>query len=185
MRERINIMVPGGFKPVHAGHIELIESYLKGDPEHDTNVYVIISNKDREGLSAKTSYDFLNKVFCKFRNFHCIISPDKSPVYTVYNMTATKFFGDGLYAMGSSTKGDDVERQLEYNKRFSKDGSYYTPGVKVIMLIPEGMPMYHTRDDDFNNTPISSTIMRQDLIRDDYNAFLSAYEVPYLTGYVD
>ena len=185
MRERINIMVPGGFKPVHAGHIELIESYLKGDPEHDTNVYVIISNKDREGLSAKTSYDFLNKVFCKFRNFHCIISPDKSPVYTVYNMTATKFFGDGLYAMGSSTKGDDVKRQLEYNKRFSKDGSYYTPGVKVIMLIPEGMPMYHTRDDDFNNTPISSTIMRQDLIRDDYNAFLSAYEVPYLTGYVD
>lgn len=185
MRERINIMVPGGFKPVHAGHIELIESYLKGDPEHDTNVYVIISNKDREGLSAQTSYDFLNKVFCKFRNFHCIISPDKSPVYTVYNMTATKFFGDGLYAMGSSTKGDDAKRQLEYNKRFSKDGSYYTPGVKVIMLIPEGMPMYHTRDDDFNNTPISSTIMRQDLIRDDYNAFLSAYEVPYLTGYVD
>ena len=185
MRERINIMVPGGFKPVHAGHIELIESYLKGDPEHDTNVYVIISNKDREGLSAKTSYDFLNKVFCKFRNFHCIISPDNSPVYTVYNMTATKFFGDGLYAMGSSTKENDVERQLEYNKRFSKDGSYYTPGVKVIMLIPEGMPMYHTRDDDFNNTPISSTIMRQDLIRDDYNAFLSAYEVPYLTGYVD
>lgn len=185
MRERINIMVPGGFKPVHAGHIQLIESYLKGDPEHDTNVYVIISNKDREGLSAQTSYDFLNKVFCKFRNFHCIISPDKSPVYTVYNMTATKFFGDGLYAMGSSTKGDDAKRQLEYNKRFSKDGSYYTPGVKVIMLIPEGMPMYHTRDDDFNNTPISSTIMRQDLIRDDYNDFLSAYEVPYLTGYVD
>ena len=185
MRERINIMVPGGFKPVHAGHIELIESYLKGDPEHDTNVYVIISNKDREGLSAQTSYDFLNKIFGKFRNFHCIISPDKSPVYTVYNMTATKFFGDGLYAMGSSTKEDDVARQFEYNKRFSKDGSYYTPGVKVLMLIPDGMPVYQTRDDDFNHTPISSTIMRQDLIRDDYNAFLSAYEVPYITGYVN
>ena len=178
-------MIPGGFKPVHAGHIELIESYLKGDPEHDTNVYVIISNKDREGLSAQTSYDFLNKIFGKFRNFHCIISPDKSPVYTVYNMTATKFFGDGLYAMGSSTKEDDVARQFEYNKRFSKDGSYYTPGVKVLMLIPDGMPVYQTRDDDFNHTPISSTIMRQDLIRDDYNAFLSAYDVPYLTGYVD
>lgn len=178
-------MVPGGFKPVHAGHIELIESYLKGDPEHDTNVYVIISNKDREGLSAQTSYDFLNKIFGKFHNFHCMISPDKSPVYTVYNMTATKFFGDGLYAMGSSTKEDDVARQLEYNKRFSKDGSYYTPGVKVLMLIPDGMPFYQTRDDDFNNTPISSTIMRMDLIRDDYNSFLSAYEVPYLTGYVD
>ena len=178
-------MVPGGFKPVHAGHIELIESYLKGDPEHDTNVYVIISNKDREGLSAQTSYDFLNKIFGKFHNFHCMISPDKSPIYTVYNMTATKFFGDGLYAMGSSTKEDDVARQLEYNKRFSKDGSYYTPGVKVLMLIPDGMPFYQTRDDDFNNTPISSTIMRMDLIRDDYNSFLSAYEVPNLTGYVD
>ena len=178
-------MVPGGFKPVHAGHIELIESYLKGDPEHDTNVYVIISNKDREGLSAQTSYDFLNKIFGKFHNFHCMISPDKSPVYTVYNMTATKFFGDGLYAMGSSTKEDDVARQLEYNKRFSKDGSYYTPGVKVLMLIPDGMPFYQTREDDFNNTPISSTIMRMDLIRDDYNSFLSAYDVPNLTGYID
>ena len=185
MRERVNIMIPGGFKPVHAGHIELIESYLKGDPEHDTNVYVIISNKDREGLSAQTSYNFLNKIFGKFRNFHCIISPDKSPVYTVYNMTSTKFFGDGLYAMGSSAKEDDVARQFEYNKRFSKDGSYYTPGVKVLMLIPDGMPVYQTRDDDFNHTPISSTIMRQDLIRDDYNAFLSAYEVPYITGYVN
>ena len=185
MRERINIMVPGGFKPVHAGHIELIESYLKGDTDHDTNVYVIISNKDREGLSAQTSYDFLNKIFGKFHNFHCMISPDKSPVYTVYNMTATKFFGDGLYAMGSSTKEDDVARQLEYNKRFSKDGSYYTPGVKVLMLIPDGIPFYQTRDDDFNNTPISSAIMRMDLIRDDYNSFLSAYEVPYLTEYVD
>ena len=178
-------MVPGGFKPVHAGHIELIESYLKGDPEHDTNVYVIISNKDREGLSAQTSYDFLNKIFGKFHNFHCMISPDKSPVYTVYNMTATKFFGDGLYAMGSSTKEDDVARQLEYNKRFSKNGSYYTPGVKVLMLIPDEMPFYQTREDDFNNTPISSTIMRMDLIRDDYNSFLSAYEVPNITGYVD
>ena len=185
MREKINIMVPGGFKPVHAGHIDLIESYLKGDPEHDTNVYVIISNKDREGLSAQTSYDFLNKIFCKFRNFHCIISPDKSPVYTVYNMTATKFFGDGLYAMGSSSKEDDVARQFEYNKCFSKNGSYYTPGVKVLMLIPDDTPMYQTRDDDFNHTPISSTIMRMDLIRDDYNSFLSAYEVPYLTEYVD
>ena len=174
-------MVPGGFKPVHAGHIELIESYLKGDPEHDTNVYVIISNKDREGLSAQTSYDFLNKIFGKFHNFHCMISPDKSPVYTVYNMTATKFFGDGLYAMGSSTKEDDVARQLEYNKRFSKGGSYYTPGVKVLMLIPDGMPFYQTRDDDFNNTPISSTIMRMDLIRDDYNSFISAYEFSNLT----
>jgi hypothetical protein len=100
-------------------------------------------------------------------------------------MTATKFFGDGLYAMGSSTKEDDVARQLEYNKRFSKNGSYYTPGVKVLMLIPDGMPFYQTRNDDFNNTPISSTIMRMDLIRDDYNSFLSAYEVPNLTGYVD
>lgn len=184
MIEKINIMVPGGFKPVHAGHIELIESYLKGDPEHNTNVYVIISKKDRDGLNAQTSYEFLNKVFGKFRNFHCMISPDNTPVYTVYNMTATKFFGDGLYAMGSSTKEDDIERQIEYNKRFSKNGSYYTPGVKVLMLTPEGIPMYQTRKDDFNHTPISSTIMRQDLIRDDYNSFLSAYEIPYLNEYV-
>ena len=42
-----------------------------------------------------------------------------------------------------------------------------------------------TRDDDFNITPISSTIIRQDLIRDDYNAFRSAYDVPYDSVYID
>ena len=185
MRERINIMVPGGFKPVHAGHIELIASYLKGDPEHDTNVYVIISSKDREGLDAKTSIDFLNKVFGKFHNFHCIISPDKSPVRTAYNMTSTKLFGDGTYAIGSSSKGDDHSRQEEYIKRFSEGGSYYTPGVKVIELAPENPPFYKTRDDDFNSTPISSSIMRMDLARDDYNSFLSAFEIPDVEAYVN
>ena len=63
-------MVPGGFKPVHAGHIRIIESYLKGYPEYETNVYVIISKKDREGLNAQTSCAFLNMVFNGIRNLH-------------------------------------------------------------------------------------------------------------------
>lgn len=185
MMEKINIMVPGGFKPVHAGHIRIIESYLKGYPEYETNVYVIISKKDREGLSAQTSCDFLNMIFKGFRNFHCIISQDRSPVITVYNMTATKYFGDGIYAMGTASKEDDPTRQVEYYKRFSNGGSYYTPGVEVVMIKPSRIQVYQTRDDDFNITPISSTIIRQDLIRDDYNAFRSAYDVPYDSVYID
>ena len=102
MNDVINIMVPGGFKPVHAGHIDMIKSYLDGDPDHDTNVYVIISNKCRDGITATSSYNFLTKVFEKYPNFHCTVTRDKSPIYTVYNMTAMKEFGEGLYAMGTS-----------------------------------------------------------------------------------
>lgn len=185
MKEKINIMIPGGFKPVHGGHIKLIYSYLCGYPEYDTNVYAIISSKDREGLTAQGSCDFLNSVFGGFRNFHCMISPDKSPVLTVYNMTATKYFGDGLYAMGVSSKHGDDDRQVKYCNCFSKGGRYYTPGVDVVSVTPCYAPMYNTRDDGFNLSPISSTIVRQDLVRDDYDSFLSSYDVPDVAKYID
>jgi hypothetical protein len=184
-KQRINILFPGGFKPVHAGHLGYIDTYLKGDPEHTTQVYVIISNKDRDGITAQSSYDFLNKIFGRFPNFNCIITGYKSPVQAVYDMTATKLFGDGLYAMAASHKEGDVKRAWDYNKAFSKDGKYYTPGVKTLLLIPDGLPTYVNRNDEYNDSPISSTIVRQDILKDDYNAFLTAYETPYLPDYVN
>lgn len=176
MKDVINIMVPGGFKPVHAGHIDMIKSYLDGDPDHDTNVHVIISNKCRDGITATSSYNFLTKVFEKYPNFHCMITSDKSPIYTVYNMTAMKEFGDGLYAMGTSAKNSDQKRQIEYNTYFAYDGKYRTPGVKPLMLIPESITFYKNRNDEYNGSPISSFIVRQDIMNDDYASFLSAYD---------
>lgn len=178
-------MVPGAFRPVHAGHIKMIDTYIKGDSEYDTNVYVIISTKDRDGLQTQTSVDFLNNIFGKYHNFHCITSPFRSPVYAVYNMTATKFFGDGIYAMGVSAKDDDSNRQSEYIAKFAVDGPYYTPGVETIGLLGCYVPFYKTRTDDFNNSPISARVVREDIKRDDYSAFLSAYDDPDIAMYVN
>lgn len=185
MKQQLNILFPGGFKPVHAGHLYMIKDYLEGDPENNTKVYVIISNKTRDGITAQSSYDFLNKVFSGYQNFNCIITGYPSPIKAAYQLTATKEFGDGLYALASSNKDDDIKRSLDFERKFNDNGDYYTPGIKPAVLFTEAVPLYITRHDDFNQTPISSTVMREDIMIDDYAGFLSAYETPYLRGFVD
>ena len=182
-KSRLNILFPGSFKPVHAGHMAFMDMYLKGDDEHDTEVYVLISGKDRDGITALSSLQFLNKIFGRFPNFHAIVT-NESPIKTAYDLTATKEFGDGCYALAASTKESDVKRALDYNKHFSTTGKYYTPGVKPLLLIPDVLPTYINRTDEYNESPISASVVRKDIMKDDYNAFLSAYETPYLPEYV-
>ena len=183
MKDKLNILFPGSFKPVHAGHMSLIDMYLKGDDQHDTQVYVLISGKDRDGITALSTLKFLNKIFGRFPNFHAIVT-NESPVKAAYDLTATKEFGDGCYALAASTKESDVKRALDYNKCFISTGKYYTPGVKPLLLIPDALPVYVNRKDEYNDSPISASIVRKDIMRDDYNAFLSAYETPFLPDYV-
>lgn len=183
MGNRLNILFPGAFKPVHAGHMAYMDMYLNNKKVEDVHLYVLLSSKDRDGITAESSLRFLNKIFGRFHNFHVIVT-NGSPIRAAYDLTATKAFGDGMYALAASTKDTDVQRALDFNKAFSKYGKYYTPGVKPMLLIPDEVPMYVNRDDEFNESPISARIVRSDIMRDDYNAFLSAYETPYLPKYV-
>lgn len=183
MSNRLNILFPGAFKPVHAGHMAYMDMYLNNKKDEDVQLYVLLSSKDRDGITAESSLKFLNKIFGRFHNFHVIVT-NGSPIRAAYDLTATKAFGDGMYALAASTKDTDVQRALDFNKAFSKDGKYYTPGVKPMLLITDEVPMYVNRDDEFNESPISARIVRSDIMRDDYNAFLSAYETPYLPKYV-
>lgn len=184
MKNRLNILFPGSFKPVHAGHMAYIDMYLTNEKEDaDVQLYILISSKERDCITAESSLRFLNKIFGRFPNFHAIVTSG-SPVKAAYDLTATKAFGDGMYALAASTKDTDVQRALDYNRCFSKDGKYYTPGVKPMILIPDEVPTFINRNDEFNESPISARIVRSDIMRDDYNAFLSAYETPYLPSYV-
>ena len=88
-----HVLFPGAFKPVHYGHISLMNKYLESQ-EYQVKLTVIISKSPREGISAETSKWFLEQVFRGNLNVKIIISPDTSPVKTVYNMMCTKAFGD-------------------------------------------------------------------------------------------
>ena len=131
--EKCHILFPGAFKPVHAGHAALIEKYLNSG-DYDVDVTVVISKSPREGITAQSSEWFLKKVFRNSRKVKIMISEAPSPIGQVYNMIGEKAYGDGIYAMGASSKTGDIDRAEKCAKAFSNNGKYYTEGVEVILF---------------------------------------------------
>ena len=151
----------------------MIKNYLL-NPECDTNVYLFISDKERDGVSIETTIDFLNKIFSGEKNLK-IIPCHGSPIKAVYNSTSTKEFGEGVYVMGTSDKDYDRKRSDDYISSFSPRGKYYTPGVKVLDRPYVSDPLMFNRDDDYDSTPISSRVVRNDILSGNYDKFLTAY----------
>lgn len=177
-----HVLYPGAFKPVHAGHIGLMQKYLDST-EYKVKLTVIISKGEREGITAETSKWFLDNVFHDNPNVNIIIAPDPSPIKTVYDMIGTKALGDGIYAMGASSKGTDIKRAEDIVTKFAEGGKYYTPGVEVIFFPINPVPIvYSNRIDDYNDIAISSTIVRNDIRKHDYRMFRIAY-LPILKKY--
>lgn len=180
---RCNIMYPGGFKPVHDGHISIINRQLN---EENTYVYFIISKKDRDGISALSSKWFIDQIFGTYRNFVSIITDYSSPIHAVYNYTATKKFGDGLYVLATSNKDGDRLRARKFIEDFSERGKYYTPGIFTNDIYNgDDAILFTTRYDDYNESPVSSSVLRHDIMNGDYELFLSGYIRSIKQGLLD
>lgn len=174
-KELCHVLFPGAFKPVHWGHIALMVKYLESSV-YDTHLTIIISRGPREGVSAETSKWFLDKVFRSNRKVKVMIAPDPSPIKSVYDMICTKVYGDGTYALGSSSKGSDIKRSQDIVTQFSSGGKYETPGIKVIFFPINTEPIiYKGRSDLYNQTPISATTVRNDIRSGNYEMFRTAY----------
>ena len=185
MRPRLNILLPGGFKPVHGGHIMLMKRLMdKYNTNYDVHLYVIISYKKREGYYAQSSELILNAIFGNDRRFKLILC-DGSPVGKAYNLTATKEFGDGYYGMAASNKDYDYKKCEDFYNNFQPDGKYYTPGVEVIKIeAPDAVEIYSGRGDDYDGTPVSSTVLRLDLAHKNFDWFIENYKGPLKYGLV-
>lgn len=177
--EKCNVIFPGAFKPVHTGHIMLMEKYLDSSL-YDVNLTIMISKQDREGIHPESSKAFLEKVFAGRKNVKVMISPDPSPITTVYNIVGEKEYGDGIYAMGTSSKSDDIKRAESFTKKFQEGEKYYTPGVKAILFPVDPTPISYSstsRRDIYAEAPISSTVVRQDVRNNDFENFKTSYEL--------
>ena len=173
--KRCFVLYPGAFKPVHYGHISLMEKYLNSK-DYAVKLVVIISRSPREGINPESSKWFLDQVFKGNLNIEIKIAPDPSPVKTVYNMICTAAEGEGIYAMGASAKGSDIRKAEELPKQFAEGGKYYTPGVQAIFFPINPEPtVYLGRTDLPTDTPISSTIVRNDIRNNNYTLFRTAY----------
>jgi len=133
--KKIIALVPGKFKPPHAGHLEMVKHYANIADE----VMVLISPKALDLGSGRVINDtHSSKIWDVYlrdaglSNVTVITSPSNSPVRAAFEYVENKK-DNPLYAqsgdqiiMGASTKGGD-------QKRFAGDlQKYAKQGVKIL-----------------------------------------------------
>ena len=85
----ITVLLPGGFKPPHGGHIQLAKNYAK-NPKVD-KVLVLVGPKDRDGITRDQSIAALQTLL-------------KDPKITVVPTTQESPMGCLLYTSELPTK---------------------------------------------------------------------------------
>lgn len=188
MKKRLFILFPGGFKPVHAGHIMLAENaYKTMSTDYNTEIYFVVSPKDRGDIASHSTVRFLEKICEKAPYMHVIKTEDcPSPIRYAYILTQTKSFGDGCYCLLASTKGTDIKRARDFFRSFDNFGKYHTEGVEPILMETVSIPLEFTnRNDEFNHTPISSSVLRMDLANNDWENFFDGYRLLLETKWID
>lgn len=180
MTKKLFILFPGAFKPVHAGHIMMAENAYKTMSKfYDTEIYFIISSKNRGDITSFSTIEFLSKICEKAPYMHIIETEEcPSPIRYAYILTQSKAMGDGCYCMLASTKGTDIKRAKDFFHAFNASGKYYTEGAEPIMMETVSIPLEFThRTDEFNNTPISASVLRTDIANNDFENFFSGYRL--------
>lgn len=172
------VLLPGGFKPMHIGHVDLVRRYAEHSDVKE--VKVLIGPGVRNGITQKESLEIANLLLKDFENVsvEAVIYP--SPVLTIYKFIETA--EPGTYAMAAVKKGkddEDYKRVLKFVENFSPGGKYYEgkpKGVNIIELTVNTEPIYyHGRTDENDEKPISASILRRDILNDDYNNFRTNY----------
>src|SRR3990167_11119128 len=154
-------VVPGGFKPPHAGHYQ-VAKYLADIPEV-TKVYIFVCPKERTGHSVdkrvvitKKVSIYLWKMFTQNDpKIEVMISKDSSPVKSAYDVMSSMNPGDTiLFGLGKKDAQDD---------RFSKAQEWSDQnklGVKVKII---NTPMF--------SSGISGTELRNIIASDNQKLF--------------
>lgn len=178
---KLNVLYPGGMKPFHDGHLSLLESYISNNDNiiPDT-VYIIISPKPRAGISALSTEEFLNGFdFSKISKSTKIIiqTAESNPIGTCYGICGNCEDNDIAFVMATSEKGDDAARAEYFKNSFSEGGKYYNENfpARVININVKQTPLLYKRTDKFNNYPVSSTVVRNDIYERNYDNFRTAY----------
>ena len=180
---KLVVLYPGAMKPFHDGHLSLLESYISNNDNiiPDT-VHIIISPSERSGIKAVTTEKFIKSIDFSKINKKCNIQiqvAQANPIVACYAICGHCEDPDVRFVLASSEKGDDTNRIEYFKSLFSEGGKYYNENFpeRVININVNQKPLiYKTRTDAYNHKPISSTVVRYDIVNRDFNNFKTAYE---------
>lgn len=174
----ITVLFPGSFKPMHIGHINLIKRYL--DHLDVKEIKVLIGPGIRNGITQKEALEIATLLLKDIPNVSIEAVKYPSPILTAYKYMETA--EPGTYAMAGVRKGkddEDYERVIKFVNDFAPGGRYVhtkSDDVKVIELSVNTEPIYYEgRTDEYDGKPISASILRQDILNNDYENFKTNY----------
>lgn len=166
-------LYPGNFSIFHDGHASIVEKCLK--IKDITKLHIIISNKERDGITPETSFDFIYSLYKNNPRVEVSISEDASPIKNCYGIVGNAAKGD--FFMVSSDKGNDYDRVEQFVEAFSEHGRYYNPKVHVLNCpIKIDALCYKDRSDRYNETPISASVARRDVKLDNFENFKTNFQ---------
>jgi len=176
----ITVLLPGGFKPPHGGHIQLAKNYAKNSKVD--KVLVLVGPKERDGISRDQSIAAL-QILLNDPKIKIVPTMQESPMGAAFDFLLDPK-ASGTYALAASSKGSDAERlqtfanSIEaYKTKPDKAGRTVPKDISIdTSLTVDIQPMkYKGRSDAYNGTEISATIMRQDLRNADRENFATNY----------
>ena len=177
-KDGVTVLLPGGFKPMHIGHVDLVKRYATHPDVKE--VKVLIGPGIRNGIDQNLSLKIAEELLASFDNVSVEAVKYPSPILTAYKYMETA--EPGTYAMAAVKKGkddEDYKRVLKFVENFQPDGKYYKTlpkGVNVIELGVNTEPInYKGRTDEKEGAAISATTLRNDVLKGDYNNFKANY----------
>jgi hypothetical protein len=177
----ITVLLPGGFKPPHAGHLQLANAYAKNGKVD--KVIVMIGPKERDGIGADKS-TAIWKMLPIDKKVEIKAVDAENPMVAAFDYILNMDNNaTGEYAMAASSKGDDAKRLdmfvnsvNAYKTKPTKDGRLAPKGITPVKLPIDVSPLlYKGRNDKYDGTGISASVLRKDLEDKDKDEFATNY----------
>ena len=172
---------PGGFKPPHKGHYELVKSY-SSDP-NIREVKILLGPKPRtnEAGDVPITEEMSRKVWNDYYiptlpgNVSVIDAPHPVPVRAAYEYVGEVAApGEWVTLMSSVKDHKDARRAQEFAEKHDPEtGKYHKSDVTVVYYPKDVVAHYKNREDEHNNDPISASAMREDIANMNLHHFLT------------
>jgi hypothetical protein len=179
--DQVTVLLPGGFKPPHVGHLGLANKFAsRGDVK---KVIVMVGPTERDGINRQQSLAIWN-LLTKNPKVEVVAVQDDNPMNAafgyVFNLPRNS---TETVALGASAKSpEDAKRSKifaaaieRYKTKPTKDGLSAPVGVKVVDMTDDAPSNYSGRSDDKNGQSISARTLRQDLSNNDFQNFATNY----------
>lgn len=170
----ITVLLPGGFKPPHAGHLHLAKAYA-ALPEVK-EVQILIGPTPRDGFTREDSIAIWRELLRGTNKIKVVPIKTDNPIRAAYEyVEAAK---PGGYALAASSKGKDYERVKTFTDQHQPGGKYHSklaPGVQVVLLPADPSPLNYSKRDDQNTGGISASTLRKDVAEKNVQNIMSNY----------